>query len=197
MNDRRLSLCVYCGSSSGRCQEFAEAARALGNELARRKVRLVYGGGSVGLMGILADAVLEAGGHVTGVIPEFLARREVMHQAVDDLRIVPDMHTRKAIMAREADAFLALPGGYGTLEEIFEVITWKQLGLHQKPIGLLNLAGFYDGLITQLQHSVAEHLIRPRDRGLVLIAEGLEVLLDDLLANLSESHSSDPPESLL
>lgn len=155
------AICVYCGSSPGVDPAFAEAAVEMGRELAARGIRLVYGGGAVGLMGIVADAVLDAGGSVTGVIPHFLHEREIQHRGVPDLRVVGSMHERKAIMAEEANAFVALPGGIGTFEELFEVLTWTQLGLHDKPVALLEVAGFWDPLLALLDRAVAEHFLKP------------------------------------
>src|SRR5690606_34136963 len=136
-------VCVFCGSRVGNRDEYRLAAESLGRLLASRRIELVYGGGSVGMMGVIADAVISAGGHVVGVIPELLAVKELMHPAVPDMRLVPDMHARKALMAELADAFIALPGGFGTFEELFETITWGQLGIHAKPIGLLNVGGYF------------------------------------------------------
>src|SRR5579871_639763 len=143
-------VCVFCGSSSGLRSSYAEAARRLGWTLAGHKVGLVYGGGKVGLMGTVADAVLERGGEAIGVIPQPLVAREIAHPGLTELRIVSSMHERKALMADLSDAFIALPGGYGTLEEFAEALTWSQLGIHKKPCGLLNVAGYYDNLIAFL-----------------------------------------------
>jgi uncharacterized protein (TIGR00730 family) len=159
---------------------FGEAARELGRCLAGRGQELVFGGGSVGLMGVVADAVLEAGGHVIGVIPEVLATVELLHPRVTDMRRVDSMHTRKATMAHLADAFIALPGGYGTLEELFEIITWAQLGLHQKPIGLLNTLGFYDPLVELVDHMIAAGFIKPPHRNLFLVESEPAKLLEQL-----------------
>jgi len=155
------SVCVYCGSSPGTNPAYAEMATALGHELVRRGLRLVYGGGSVGLMGILADAVLGAGGEVTGIIPKFLNDREIQHTAVTDLRVVATMHERKALMAEETDAFIAMPGGIGTFEELFEVLTWTQLGVHDKPVGLLDVADFWAPLRALLQRTVDDEFLKP------------------------------------
>ena len=154
----------------------------MGRLLAARKITLVYGGGNVGLMGILADAVLEAGGHVIGVIPHALVAREVAHNSLPDLRVVGSMHERKALMAELADAFVALPGGYGTFEEFYEVLTWAQLGLHQKPCGLLNVEGFYNPLLSLVDHAIAERFIRPEHRALIVEAQDPDSLLS-LLAH--------------
>jgi hypothetical protein len=174
------SLCVYCGSNSGSRPAYGDAARSLGNLLARRGIRLVYGGGRVGLMGIIADAVLAGGGEVIGVIPESLFAKEVAHLGLRDLRVVPSMHERKAIMADLADAFVALPGGFGTLEEFAEILTWAQLGLHRKPHGLLNIANFYDPLLAFFDHAVAENFIRQAHRDLVIADTDPARLLDSL-----------------
>jgi uncharacterized protein (TIGR00730 family) len=162
--------------------EYAQAARDLGRLLAARKLRTVYGAGNIGLMGVLADAVLEAGGEVVGVIPETLVARELAHRGVADLRIVDSMHQRKALMADLADAFLALPGGIGTLEELCEVLTWLQLGIHAKPCGLLNVAGYFDPLLAMLDRAVEERFLRPQHRALLQVATDPVVLLDRLQA---------------
>jgi uncharacterized protein (TIGR00730 family) len=172
------SLCVFCGSSPGVRPEYAAAARQLGASLAHRGVRLVYGGAGLGLMGELANAALRAGGAVTGVIPEALLGREVAHTDLADLRIVPSMHERKALMADLADGFLAIPGGAGTLEEFFEVWTWAQLGIHRKPCGLLNVHGYFDGLLTFLDHAVAERFLRVEHRVMVLVDNDVDRLLE-------------------
>jgi uncharacterized protein (TIGR00730 family) len=174
------SVCVFCGSSPGARPDYMEAAAQLGVLLARRQIRLVYGGASVGLMRAVADAVLEAGGEVTGVIPEALRAREIAHTGLQDLRIVPSMHERKALMSDLADAFLGLPGGAGTLEEFFEVWTWAQLGIHRKPCGLLNVAQYFNGLLTFLDHAVGERFLRPEHRAMVLVDEDAERLLGRL-----------------
>jgi uncharacterized protein (TIGR00730 family) len=173
-------IAVYCGSNSGTRPEYAIAARELGTQLAREKIELVYGGGMVGLMGLVADAVLKHGGHVIGVIPEKLVIKEVVHEKLPDLRIVKDMHERKALMAELADGFIALPGGYGTFEEFFEVLAWSQLGWHQKPFGLLDVAGFYGRLTDFLDHAAAEGFIRPKHRDLILVESGPEKILQRL-----------------
>ena len=172
------SLCVYCGSAAGGSPAYADAARALGRELVRRDIGLVYGGGNVGLMGAIADEVMASGGRATGVIPEALMQREVGHHGLTELHVVKDMHERKALMAELADGFIAMPGGFGTLEELFEVTTWAQLGLHQKPIGLLNVNGFYDGLTGFASHLVAEGFVRPDHAQLLMHAPDADGLLD-------------------
>jgi hypothetical protein len=163
-------VCVFCGSSPGARPLYADAARRLAEALAGRRLTLVYGGGNVGLMGILADAVLARGAEVIGVIPESLVAWEVAHTGLSELRVVDSMHTRKALMADLADAFIALPGGLGTLEEFLEIVTWAQLGFHDKPIGLLNTDGYFDPLLKLLEHAVAEQFVRPEHRALVLVA---------------------------
>lgn len=172
------SICVYCGSSAGNRPEYAQAARALAHELARRGIRLVYGGSNVGIMGVLADAMLQAGGQVVGVIPQSLVKKEVAHSGLTALHITEDMHTRKAMMAELSDGFIALPGGLGTLEELFESLTWGQLGFHSKPVGVLNMAGYYDGLLAFLDHSVGEAFVKPQHRAMVLSDADASGLLD-------------------
>jgi len=161
-------ICVFCGSNAGARSEYAEAARALATVLAGRKLGIVYGGGNVGLMGVLADAALARGGEVIGVIPQKLVDKEVAHRGVTELRIVETMHERKALMNDLSDAFLALPGGFGTLDEFFEVLTWSQLGFHGKPCALLNVAGYYDGMLAMLDHAVTERFLRPAHRELII-----------------------------
>ena len=157
-----------------------DAACRLGTELASRGIRLIYGGGSVGLMGAVADAVLAANGQVTGVIPEFLATRELLHPGIADMRIVESMHVRKALMTELCDAFIALPGGYGTYEELLETITWAQLGLHAKPIGLLNTRGFYEPLVRCVDHSIEAGFIKANQKALLFLDEDPARLLDRL-----------------
>ena len=176
------SICVYCGSNAGGDPTYAARAKALGARLAAENLALVYGGGNVGLMGVVADAVLEAGGDVTGVIPHALMAREIGHGGVTRLHVVDSMHERKALMAELSDAFVALPGGVGTFEELFEAITWTQLGLHRKPCGLLNVSGFYDGLIAFLDRAWAEGFIKPETRAIVTSSHDIDTLLDRLLA---------------
>jgi len=162
------SLCVYCGASHGIKPVYAETARSLAAELVRHNIALVYGGGNVGLMGVIADAVLELGGHVTGVIPEALVSGEVAHANLTTLHVVKDMHERKAMMAALSDGFIAMPGGLGTLEELFEMLTWSQLRMHAKPIGLLNVDGFYDGLIAFVAHQTAQGFVKPEQAALMM-----------------------------
>lgn len=169
MNKNKISsLCVYCGSSSGSAPAYAEAARALAAVLVREKINLVYGGGHVGLMGKIADAVLAGGGTVTGVIPEALMVSEVGHDHLTELIVVRDMHERKAKMAALSDGFIAMPGGIGTLEELFETLTWVQLGFHEKPVGLFNPAGFFDGLLDFIAHLVQEGFLKPEHAALLI-----------------------------
>jgi uncharacterized protein (TIGR00730 family) len=173
-------ICVFCGSSCGSRPEYRTAAEELGAELVRRKIGLVYGGGNVGLMGIIADAVLKAGGEAQGVIPENLMAREVGHKGLTKLHVVRSMHERKALMADLSDAFIALPGGFGTLEEFCEVVTWTQLGLHAKPCGILNVVGYYSPLLAMLDHAVQERFLKPENRGLVLARDSVVGLLQAL-----------------
>ncbi len=172
------SVAVYCGSSSGNQEIYTRQAREMGRELARRDLTLVYGGGCVGLMGTIANAVLAEGGRVIGVIPGFLADKELAHKGCTELHIVDTMHQRKLLMADLAGGFVAMPGGFGTLEELFEVLTWGQLGLHGKPVGLLNTQGFYDTLLALLNHMSAEAFLRPETRGQVLQHANAAALLD-------------------
>jgi uncharacterized protein (TIGR00730 family) len=174
------SIAVFCGSSTGGPGGYAAAAREVGRELGRRGLELVYGGGRVGLMGVVADACLQAGGRVTGVIPQALADREVAHLHLSTLHVVASMHERKALMAQLSDAFLALPGGYGTWDELFEALTWTQLGIQHKPCGLLNVAGYYDPMIAMIDRAFADGFIRPEYRGLLLHDSGVSRLLDGL-----------------
>ena len=175
-------ICVFCGSSRGNKTEYLSAAQAVGQELSHRDLVLVYGGGNIGLMGALADATLTAGGRVIGVIPEALLAKEVGHCGLPDLRVVKTMHERKALMAELSDGFIALPGGFGTFEEFFEVLTWSQLGLHSKPCGVLNLSGFFDPLLELLDHSVREGFVRPAHRELVLVDTDICRLLERMTA---------------
>ena len=170
-------ICIFCGSSTGADPVYAEAARSMGATVARLGLGVVYGGGNIGLMGVLADAVLARQGEVMGVIPQALVDKELAHHGVTELRVVHSMHERKALMAELADAFVALPGGYGTLEEFCEVLTWAQLGFHAKPCGLLNVAGFYDSFLALLDHAVRERFLRPEHRSLVVVDPEPEVLI--------------------
>lgn len=173
-------VCVFCGSSTGADPEYARAADALARELVGRDVALVFGGGGVGLMGVIADAVLAAGGTAIGVIPQHLVDREIAHRGLTELRVVNSMHERKAVMAELSDAFVALPGGFGTVEEFCEVVTWTQLGLHRKRCGLLNVRRFYDPLLALFDRAVADGFIKPSNRELVVSHETPAALLDTL-----------------
>ena len=175
------NICVYCGSSFGRQPIYTEMAQALGELLAEREIRLIYGGAKVGLMGVVADAALSKGGEVIGVIPHLLVNQEVAHDGLTDLIITDSMHTRKMRMAELADAFIALPGGWGTLDEMFEVLTWAQLGFHKKPCGLLNVAGYYEGLKQFFKHTVDEAFVRSSNYDLLLIESEPKILLDRLM----------------
>ena len=175
-------ICVFCGSSVGSRPAYAAAARELGRTLAERGLGIVFGGGKVGLMGVLADAALEAGGEAIGVIPEALVAREIGHNGLTKLHVVRSMHQRKTLMADLADAFIALPGGYGTFEEFFEAVTWTQLGIHNKPCGLLNVDGYYDALLALLGRAVADGFVRDANRSLVLDAPDVPTLLQKLEA---------------
>lgn len=172
------SLCVYCGSSSGKLDDYADAARALAQAMVERGIRLVYGGAGIGIMGAVADEVLRLGGEAVGVIPQALMRKELAHASLTELHVTPSMHARKTLMAELADGFVALPGGIGTFEEIFEVWTWAQLGFHHKPCGLLNVHGYYDALITFLDHSCAEQFVRPQHRDMLVVETEASALLD-------------------
>ncbi len=171
-------ICVFCGSSHGANPVYVEAAKKTGAELARRKIELVYGGGNVGLMGVLADAVLAGGANVIGVIPEVLMAKEVGHRGLPDLRIVKTMHERKALMAELSDGFVALPGGIGTFEEFFEIVTWAQLGMHSKPCGLLNVNGFYDPLLALVDHAIEERFVKVKQRDLIMVEPEFDALLE-------------------
>lgn len=171
-------FCVYCGSSPGARPEYVAAARELGAALAERRVGLVYGGARVGVMGEVAAAALRAGGEVIGVIPRALAEREVAFRELPDLRIVGSMHERKALMAELADGFIALPGGFGTIEELAEMLTWSQLGIQAKPCGIVNVAGYFDHFIAFLEHAIAERFVHPANRSLLVVADDPAFLLD-------------------
>ncbi len=175
------NICVFCGSNAGAQPAYVAAARQLGQVLAQRQITLIYGGARVGTMGEIADSALAAGGHVIGIIPQALAEK-VAHPGLTDLRVVPSMHERKALMAELADGFIALPGGLGTLEEFFEVLTWAQLGMHHKPCGLLNVGGYYGPLMDFLDHAVAQRFIKAEHRAMALIDEHPADLLDQFNA---------------
>lgn len=170
-------ICVYCGSSPGRLPAYQQAAAALGRRLASRGLGLVYGGAGIGVMGAIADAVLDAGGEVIGVIPESLAIKEVAHARLSEQHVVHSMHERKALMAELSDGFIALPGGWGTLEEIFEVLTWAQLGFHEKPCGLLNVRGYFKNLFDFLEHAFEEQFVKPVYRDMLILEEDAGILL--------------------
>jgi uncharacterized protein (TIGR00730 family) len=180
------SACVYCGSNLGADPAFGEATRALATLLAERGIRIVYGGAAVGLMGMLADTALEAGGEVVGILPQGLMDREIGHTGLSELHVVTSMHERKALMAELSDAFIALPGGIGTLEELIEVYTWNQLGLHRKPLGVLNVNGYYDALGAFLDEAVRSRFLRPEQRSVLLMEADPEALLDALEAPVPE-----------
>ncbi|KAK8596485.1 hypothetical protein V6N12_064971 [Hibiscus sabdariffa] len=173
-------ICVFCGSSSGKKSSYREAAIELGRELVSRNIDLVYGGGSIGLMGLISQAVFDGGRHVIGVIPTILMPREITGETVGEVKEVSDMHQRKAEMARQSDAFIALPGGYGTLEELLEVITWAQLGIHDKPVGLLNVDGYYNSLLSFIDKAVEEGFISPNARHILVSAPTPKLLVKSM-----------------
>lgn len=175
-------LCVFCGTNAGARPEYGTAARQLGELLATEDIELVYGGASVGIMGELADAVQEHGGHVTGIIPQQLVQKEEAHRGIPDLIVVASMHQRKSQMADMSDGFMALPGGIGTLEGFFELLTWGQLGIHSKPSGILNVVGYFDGLTGFLDHAVKEGFLTPRHRDSILVDSDPRALLDRMRA---------------
>lgn len=184
-----MSLCVYCGSRQGELSAYSDAARAVGREIGRCGWQLVYGGGRAGLMGVVADAALDAGASVVGVIPHSLMDRELGHVGLTELHVVDTMHQRKTLMAERSDAFLALPGGIGTFEELFEVWTWRQLGYHDKPIGLLNVAGYYDTLLSFLQHSLGQGFMASAQSELLQVDTDAVALIERLgvLAGLANA----------
>lgn len=171
------SVCVFCGSNAGKSEVYAEAARNLARAIVGQGLKLVYGGGNIGLMGVLGEAALAAGGHVIGVTPRSLLEKEVVHTGLTELKVVNSMHERKALMEELADAFIALPGGLGTFEEMFEMLTWAQLGFHRKPCGLLNVAGFYDRLTGFLDHAVDQRFLKPEHRAMLLVESDPAVLV--------------------
>ena len=187
----RVSLCVYCGSRDGAAPAYGEAARAVGAEIARRGWQLVYGGGRAGLMGQVADAALAGGAPVVGVIPRSLMDREVGHAGLSELHVVDTMHQRKRLMAERSDAFVALPGGIGTFEELFEVWTWRQLGYHDKPVGLLNVDGYYDALLAFLGQTVTQGFVSPPQHALLQVAAQPAALLDAIAGALPGSAAPD------
>ncbi|KZT17146.1 TIGR00730 family Rossman fold protein [Acidovorax sp. GW101-3H11] len=192
MAEPAFSVCVYCGSRPGENPAFAEAATAVGTWIGRHGGQLVYGGGRSGLMGTVAEATRQAGGRVVGVIPQALVDKELANRACDELHIVQTMHERKAMMAERSDAFIALPGGIGTFEELFEVWTWRQLGYHDKPLGLLNVAGYYDGLTGFLNHSVASGFMGEWQMGLLHASADAEALLRTLVQSAGPDHAPVP-----
>ena len=181
-------LCVFSGSSPGKQAAYADAAIALGKELVKNGIGLVYGGGNVGLMGIVADTVTTAGGDVIGVIPEFLAKKEVAHNQLTELHIVESMHERKALMSELSDGFIALPGGIGTFEELIEVLTWQQLGIQSKPCALLNTCDYFEHLLKQLDHAVCEKFLKPVHRDMLIVASTPHQLLE-MIMSYSHSHT--------
>lgn len=190
------NICVFCGARPGRREEYAQAALTLGQAMAKAGIRLVYGGGNVGLMGKIADSVLAAGGQVIGVIPDFLVARELAHPDLTELIVVASMHERKAKMAELSDGFIAMPGGFGTFEEFCEVLTWAQLGLHAKPHGLLNVAGYYDSLIRLFDQAMQEEFLSPLNRQSVLEAAEPEDLLNAMLTWKPPDSPISPPDDL-
>jgi uncharacterized protein (TIGR00730 family) len=178
MSSLKKKICVFMGSRSGRRLDYVEAARQIGRELVERGYGLVYGGGNVGLMAVVADTVLECHGHVTGVIPERLVEKEVVHRGLSDLRIVQSMHERKATMAELSDGFVALPGGIGTMEEFFEVLSWAQLGMHNKPCGLINVRGYYESIVQFLDQAVEQDFLKAKHRALLIVEAAPGRLLD-------------------
>lgn len=175
-----MRIAIFCGASLGSSESFTLHAQVLGSYLAAQNIEVVYGGGDVGLMGVVADATLAAGGRVTGVIPTFLAEKEIAHTGLSELHVVPDMHSRKAKMADLSDAFIAMPGGIGTLEEFFEVWTWAQLGYHQKPCALFNVEGYFDKLLDFIAHMSASNFVKPEYKDMVLVASEVEELIESI-----------------
>lgn len=174
------SICVFCGSSKGLSPKYSETAAQLGEEMADRNIELVYGAGNIGLMGVIADAVLENDGRVLGVIPHFLKAREVCHKGLTKLVVTDTMHQRKQIMADRSDAIIVMPGGFGTLDEFFEILTWKQLRLHKMPIGILNMEGYFDLLLGQIQYMVKEGFVRESNLELFVVSDSVESLLEQM-----------------
>lgn len=188
MSKKINQICVFSGSSPGNKSDYAEAAKALGDELVKHNINLVYGGGNVGLMGVVADKVMSAGGKVTGVIPEFLAKKEVAHYDVTELHVVDSMHERKAMMAELADGFIALPGGLGTFEELLEILTWNQLGVQTKPCAVLNTCNYFEHLLQLLAHAVAEQFLKPIHQDMLLTADTAEEAVK-LMCNYEHSYT--------
>lgn len=189
------SICVFCGARSGTRPVYRQSAMALGKLLAEQNIELVWGGGDIGLMGIVADATLDAGGRAFGVIPDFMVERELQHRGATEMLVVDSMHTRKAAMADRAEGFIALPGGYGTLDELFEILTWGQLHIHRKPIGLLNVEGFYEPLIAMVQHMVKEGFVKPENLDLFCVGETPAALLAAMRAWRAPAGDWVPPLS--
>ncbi len=175
------NICVYCGSSPGKNPVYIETAKTLARSMVAQDIGLVYGGAGIGIMGALADAVLAAGGRVTGVIPQMLVDKEVAHQGLSELHVVKSMHERKTLMAELSDGFIALPGGLGTLEELFEILTWALLGIHRKPCAVLNVCNYYDKLSAFLDHAAAEGFIKPGQRSLLIVSDRTEQLLERMI----------------
>ncbi len=173
-------VCIFCGANKGNIPAYAESVRKLGKTLAKRKIGLVYGGGNIGLMGLLADTVMAAGGEAFGVIPRFMKKQEVAHEGLTQLFVVGSMHQRKSKMEELSDGFIALPGGIGTLEEFFEVWSWAQLGIHVKPFGILNVAGYFNPLIAMMDHIVSQGFMKPKHRAMVFVDSDLDALLDKM-----------------
>ena len=194
MSEAFSRICVFCGSSSGNRPAYAAAARELGEYMARHDITLVYGGGRTGLMGVLADATLGSGGRVIGVMPQPLVDKEVSHQGLTELRVVSTMHERKAMMADLADAFVVLPGGYGTFDEFCEILTWSQLMFHSKPCGLWNVEGYWQHLIAMFDHAAMEGFLRPQHRSLPVFANSLEALLTAMQRQQAQLGRRDPGE---
>ncbi|MFT7308423.1 MAG: hypothetical protein ACI964_001004 [Spirosomataceae bacterium] len=174
------AILIYCGANAGNKPVYREKAEALSEELVKRKIKMIYGGGSVGLMGVLADKFLEKGGEITGVIPNFLDDLEVGHKEVEDMQKVGSMHERKALMEKLCDGIITLPGGFGSMDEVLEILTWAQLGLHKKPIGLLNVNGYYDFLLKQLDVMVEEGFLKAQNRNLLIVSDDIDELLEKM-----------------
>lgn len=188
-----MHLCVFCGSAVGQDEIYAETARRLGHRMAERDLGLVFGAGHIGLMGILADAVLERNGKAIGVIPQALVDRELAHSGLTELIVVESMHQRKKIMSDRANGFLAMPGGLGTGDELFEILTWAQLRIHSKPIGLLNVSGYFDPLLAWIDHAIGEGFVRPSHRDLFLVRDDPVAILEGLIEQMDESYQRPGP----
>lgn len=188
MNSQIKQLCVFCGSSPAKRSEYNKAASELGRKLVEHNIQLIYGGGNVGLMGVIADTVMSSGGEVIGVIPEFIAEKEVAHNKLTELHIVQSMHERKALMSELSDGFIAMPGGIGTFEELFEVLTWQQLGIQSKPCALLNTCNYFEYLIKQLDHAVDEKFLKPIHRDMLIVGSRPDQLLK-MMMSYRHSHT--------